>query len=91
MLKDEKNQLNNKATLPNKHKVNRTMLTEISFLLHKDLLYYKNTDNDKERLCISKSTKKYIFQLTHDDHSHAEFQRTYKRIMKMYYMRYLIK
>ena len=64
-------------------------LKGINFSLNNDLIYYRDVNDDRERLCVPKTLEKAIFQQAHDLHSHLKFQRTYEKIAGTYYMRHL--
>lgn len=51
------------------------------FAIMKDLIYYEDPIDGKQRLCIPKKLKKDIFQLAYDEHFHSGFKRTYQRIV----------
>ena len=63
----------------------------IQFVLRENLIYYQNEYNDRKRLCIFKSLKQKIFELTHNKHNHKRFHHIYKRIVESYYFKHLIK
>jgi len=48
-------------------------LVDIKFKHRNNLLYYINSNDERERLCISIAMKKKIFQMTHDSHHHVSF------------------
>ena len=64
-------------------------LPNIQFLLRDEIIYYQDEFNERERLCIPKKAEQKIFELAHDNHSHAGFHRSYERIVETYYMRHL--
>ena len=66
-------------------------ILNIQFVFREDLIYYQNEYNDRKRLCILKSLKQKIFELTHNKHNYEKFHRIYKRIVESYYFKHLIK
>ena len=64
-------------------------LPNIQFFLREDLIFYRDSLDDRERLCIPKSMEQKIFDQAHDKRSHGGFRRTYERIVQNYYMRHL--
>ena len=62
----------------------------MSFIRINELLYFVGND-DKQRLCVSKSMKKKIFRLGHDDRSHAGFHQCYEHISEVIYIRKLMR
>ena len=64
-------------------------LVNIKFKHRNELLYYINSNDERERLCISIAMKKKIFQMTHDNHHHVNFHRSYDRISRSSYIKHL--
>ena len=64
------------------------MFSNIQFFLDDDLIYYTNFANRK-RLCLLKEFEKKIFEQTHDNNSHVDFNRTYETIIVNFYFRKL--
>lgn len=56
-------------------------MPHVHFILHENLIYYRDNLCDRERLCIPKKLEQKIFELAHDEHSHGGFHRTYERIV----------
>ena len=64
-------------------------LVDIKFKHRNNLLYYINSNDERERLCISIAMKKKIFQMTHDSHHHVSFHWSYNRISRSLYIKHL--
>ena len=64
-------------------------LPHTSFILRNGLILYIDKENNRERLYILKSIEQKIFELAYDNKSYRGLQRTYKRIVEYYYIRYL--
>ena len=65
-----------------------SMFSNIQFFLDDDLIYYTNFANRK-RLCLLKEFEKKIFEQTHDNNSHVDFNKTYETIIVNFYFRKL--
>ena len=64
-------------------------LTDIfsySYFMNENLVYYLNSIDTWWWLCISKILEKKIFEMTHDDHYHADFYWIYNNIVADLYI-----
>ena len=66
------------------------LILEILFILRKGLIYYINGES-RERLYISLSIKKKIFEQAHDLSNHNNYHRCYNRLSYILFIRYLSK
>ena len=57
---------------------------DIEIAVKDDLIY--NIKNDIERLCISMSCEKEVFRLTHDFNNHADYHKTYQKLIKIVFI-----
>ncbi len=62
----------------------------VILLLRDNLIYFVNKLNARERLYIPPAIGKGIFKLTYDYKSYGGVYRTYKRIIKYYYISILL-
>jgi len=58
-------------------------------VLNDELIYYIDLMNARRRLYIPKILEKDIFSITHNEHTHAGFHRTYNIIIASVYIRNL--
>ena len=65
-----------------------SLFSSIQFSLNDDLIYYTNFANRK-KLCLFKKFKKEIFEQTHENNNHVEFNRIYEIIIINFYFRKL--
>ncbi len=66
-------------------------LVDIKFKHRNELLYYINSNDEREKLCILIAMKKKIFQMTHDNHHHVNFHQSYDHISRFLYIKHLSK
>lgn len=64
-------------------------LVDIKFKHRNKLLYYINSNDKREKLCISITMKKKIFQMIYDSHHHVSFHQLYDRISRFLYVKHL--
>src|SRR5437867_1219488 len=57
--------------------------------MNEDLIYYFNSVDIQQQLCVSKILEKKIFKITHDDHYHADFYQIYNNIVADLYIQNL--
>lgn len=77
----------NKLEKNQKHENSKENI-EVNFQLRNELIYHiKN----KNRLCISKTCEKDIFQQAHDKNNHSEHHKTYQRIANSIYISSLLR
>ena len=50
-----------------------TEIIEFSYFMNDDLIYYINSIDSYYYFCIFKNLEKEIFQMTHNEHHHADF------------------
>jgi hypothetical protein len=63
----------------------------IRFHSRDDLLYFRDTANGREKLCVPARLEKEVFRLAHDLQHHVGFHRAYERIAPNIYIRQLAK
>ena len=56
------------------------------YFMNEDLVYYSNSVDTQQQLCVSKALEKKIFEMTHDDHYHADFHQVYNNIVADLYI-----
>jgi hypothetical protein len=56
-----------------------------------DLIYYENSSDSRQRLCISKNLEKEIFRIIYDERDYTDFYRVYDRIQVSLYLYKLAK
>ena len=61
--------------------VEDTEIIEFSYFMNDDLIYYIDLIDSCCHFCILKSLEKEIFQMTHDEHHHADFHWVYNTIV----------
>lgn len=61
------------------------------FEIQDGLLYYRNEENRRIRLCVAKRLEQKVYEVAHDQQSHAGFHRAYHHIAKSIYIRKLSK
>ncbi len=57
---------------------------DVDFIEKNELIYHEK-DNDS-RLCISKTCEKDVFEIAHDDATHAEHHRAYNQLAKIVFL-----
>lgn len=60
MLTEERKRLRKKQAKESRV-LKEVTLKKINFFLNNDLIYYRDVNDDKERLCVLKTLKKTIF------------------------------
>ena len=63
----------------------------IRFSLRDDLIYYTNRDDRRKRLYVPNKLETNIFELTYNRQYYYGFYRSYNRIIRSIYLRYLTK
>ena len=63
----------------------------LRFFLRDGLIYFKDEQDSRDRLCIPSPMYHEIFSMAHDRHHHAGFHRAYARIQASFYVRNLAK
>ena len=58
----------------------------VPFAAVDDLLYFKDPETHRLRLCIPRSLAKEVFELAHDQVNHSGFNTTYARVVETIYM-----
>ena len=71
----------------NRSKYENNRHTNMNFVLRNDLIYHE----ERQRLCISSSLDKEIFDLTHNKNQYFEINRCYARISESLYVSHLSK
>jgi hypothetical protein len=61
------------------------------FFLRRDLIYFRDDLDGRERLCIPKNMFGDIFKMAHDDHYYSGFERTYARVSASFVIRSLLR
>ena len=56
------------------------------YFINEDLVYYLNSIDTWQWLCIFKTLEKKIFKMMHDDHYHADFHWVYNSIVADLYI-----
>ena len=57
-----------------------------SNFINEDLVYYFDSVDTWQQLCVSKTLEKKIFKMMHDDHYHADFHQVYNSIVADLYI-----
>src|SRR5436190_8836995 len=64
-------------------------MSSYSYFMNEDLVYYFNSVDTQQQLCVSKTLEKKIFKMTHDDHYHVSFHQVYNSIVADLYIQNL--
>ena len=57
-----------------------------SYFMNEDLIYYLNSVDTQQQLCIFKTLEKEMFTMTHNDHYHTDFHQIYNSIVADLYI-----
>ena len=61
----------------------------LRFFLRRGLIYFRDQEDGRERLCIPSPLYTEVFRMAHDDHHHAGLHRALARIQASFYIRHL--
>jgi len=56
-------------------------------LIDDDLIYYRDPEDERQRLYIFKICEKVVFEIIYDERVHADFYRVYDKIRHVFYIR----